>query len=264
MANEFADWPRQYYEPGGGDAFLFHVVYGDFPPSTPPPLDAQTYRSAGIPPGLKLARFDRASRADWFAGWEQDYVWGKVCDDDPALADAVRCAPDALLLHGEVADPPNLNYLRDAIGLLAFLLDHGGVGVHDAQVFHFFAVPEWRARIFDPAAAVPRHHVVILTSDEPADPRLTWFHTRGLRKFGRPDLSLHNVGPRYRQGVIDLFERFIEFQAFGGIIPGGREIRMRSLPPGGVAGEMSGCLGDPDFNNVHLPIAWPDEFALAE
>ncbi len=38
---------------------------------------------------------------------------------------------------------------------------------------------------------MPRQHVVILTSEEcSGDGRpLTWFHTRGMRKFGRPDLS---------------------------------------------------------------------------
>ena len=265
MAGELADWPRPHYQPGGGNAWLFHVVYGDFASSPPlPPLDAETYRTAGIAPPLRLASYDRARHVEWLAGWETGYVWETLCARQPQLADAVRRSPACLLLRGEITDPPNLNYLRDAVGLLTFLLDHGGVAIHDVQVLNFFSPQEWRARIFDPAAAVPRHHAVILTSDEPARPGLTWFHTRGLRKFGRPDLSLHHVGPRHRDAVIDLFNRFIEFQAFGGIVPAGQEIRTRALPAGGVVMNVAGTLDDPDFNNVHLPIVWADDRALAD
>jgi hypothetical protein len=63
-----------------------------------------------------------------------------------------------------------------------------------------------------------------------------------MRKFGRPDLSVHGVPPQYRGAVIDLFERFIAFQAFGGVIAEGQEIRMKTLPKGKTcrhAGDVS-------------------------
>lgn len=104
--------------------------------------------------------------------------------------------------------------------------------------------------------------MVILTSEEPASADRTWFHTRGLRKFGRPDISVHNVGAGYHDAIIDLCERFVELQAFGGIIDEGQEIRMRSLPAGAVA-RHDGSLDDEDFNNVHVEIVWPDR-ALGE
>jgi hypothetical protein len=118
----------------------------------------------------------------------------------------------------------------------------------------------WKRRIFEPAAPVPRHHVVILTSEEesvvPQSDALLWFHTRGMRKFGRPDLSIHNVPPRYHDAIIDLCERFIEFQAFGGVISPDYEIRMRSLPSG-MTCRHEGDVEDPDFNNVHVEITPP-------
>lgn len=138
------------------------------------------------------------------------------------------------------------------MGLLTFLLDHGGITVYDPCMFHWWEPEEWRHRIFDPAGPVPRHHVVILTSEE-LNPALTWFHTRGMRKFGRPDLSIHNVPARRNDAIIDLIERFIELQAFGGIIEEGQAIRMKSLPAG-MTCHHEGDLDDPDFNNVHVEI----------
>jgi hypothetical protein len=162
-----------------------------------------------------------------------------------------------------VGSPPNaeepqgdLNYLRDAVGLLTFLLNHGGIAVFDPWMFHWWEPEEWKERVFLPGGAVPRHHVIILTSPEPADPSLTWFHTRGMRKFGRPDLSLHRVPQQYSEAVIDLCNRFIELQAFGGVIEEGQEVRMRTLP-GGMTCHHVGDLDDPEFNNVHVEITPP-------
>jgi hypothetical protein len=77
-----------------------------------------------------------------------------------------------------------------------------------------------------------------------------------MRKFGRPDLSSHNVPTRYREAVIDLIERFIEFQALGGVIAEGQEISMKRLPSG-MTCRHGGDLDDPDFNNVHVEITPP-------
>ncbi len=77
---------------------------------------------------------------------------------------------------------------------------------------------EWRERAFEPAGPVPRHHAVILVSEEPEQGG-KWYHTRGMRKFGRPDVSVHGVTPELEAGVEDLLNRFIELLAFGGVVP---------------------------------------------
>jgi hypothetical protein len=59
-----------------------------------------------------------------------------------------------------------------------------------------------------------------------------------------------------RDGAIELCERFIQLQASGARIPEGQEIRMKSLPEGLVC-HHGGSLEDPDFNNVHVEIAFP-------
>jgi hypothetical protein len=74
-----------------------------------------------------------------------------------------------------------------------------------------------------------------------------------MLKFGRPDLSIRQVSQDWRDGAIDLCNRFIEFQALGGVIDEAQEIRMRSVPTG-LHGFHSGHLDDPDFNNTHVEI----------
>ena len=122
-------------------------------------------------------------------------------------------------------------------------------------MFCWWQPSDWKQQIFDPAAAVPRHHAVILVSEEKGS-SLKWFHTRGMREFGRPDISVHNVAPELEDGVIALCNRLIEHQAFGHVAHNGQHVKMASLPSGGVI-RHGGDLDDPDFNNFHLDVSWP-------
>jgi hypothetical protein len=108
--------------------------------------------------------------------------------------------------------------------------------------------------IFQPDPPNLRKQVTILVSDEPDGTH--WLHTRGMRKFGRPDLSFHKVGSQYEQPAIDLLNRFILLQAQGGLIPENKEIQISALPAG-LTCHHEGRLDDPDFNNVHVEIRWP-------
>lgn len=255
MTHALPDLPRQHYRQSGGKPSLFFVVYGKF--GELPALDAGKYRSGGVPASLDLSHYDREKHADVLTGFQDGYLWEELKKRNPKLANRVAGASECLILRGEIDDGPTLNYLRDAVGMLTFLLDHGGITVYDPFMFHWWEPDEWRQRIFGPADPVPTHHVVILTSEE-SSPGLTWFHTRGLRKFGRPDLSVRRVPAEHHEAVLDLCNRFIQLQAFGGIIEEGQAIRMRSLPAGMIC-HHAGDLDDPDFNNVHVEITWEHE-----
>lgn len=254
MPDNLIDWPRPHYRGPGGRPFLFYVVYGSFPQM--PALDRAKYRSNGPVPGLQLSHYGRDKQPDVLDGFRQGYLWDELKRHDPALAEVVAAADECMILRGELEDRGDLNYLRDTVGLLTFLLDHGGVCVYDPWMFRWWQPAAWKELIFQSGGAVPRQHVIILTSEEQEDASLRWFHTRGMRKFGRPDLSVHGVPPPHHVAVIDLCNRFIEFQACGGIIEEGQAIRMKTLP-GCMTCRHAGDVDDPDFNNVHVEITPP-------
>jgi hypothetical protein len=204
---------------------------------------------------MDLSHYGVERNRDVLVGFQEGYLWDELRTQNPPLADRIAETKECLILRGEVEDGETLNYLRDCVGLLTFLLDNGGVTIYDPLMFRWWEPEDWRTHIFVPNGAVPRQHVVLLTSQE-SDPALTWFHTRGMRKFGRADLSIRNVPAEYNDAVIDLCNRFIELEAFGGIIDEGQEIRMQSLPDG-MTCHHRGDLDDPDFNNVHVEIQWP-------
>lgn len=251
--NTLVDWKREQYKSGGGNALLFYAVHGKF--EQPFTLDRQHYRSNGPPPGVRVEIHKRENNpdTDFFVS---DYLGSELEAQGKELQEAVLASPESLLVLGELEDPSDLNYLRDTVGFIMSLLDQGGLAVCDPQRLTWWTAESWENELFDPAMAVPRHHVIILTSLEEKNPNLTWVHTRGMRKFGRPDLSIRNVPQKYFNTVTELCNRFIEHQAFGMLVPDGQEILMEGLP-GGLICYNKGDLEDPDFNNVHIEMIFP-------
>jgi hypothetical protein len=252
MSAELKSWPRPHFAPSGGNPLLFYVLFGQFDLSRP--LSQSKYRAAGMPKWLQLTSYDRAKQPEAFARYQTGPRWEMRARDVPLLAAEAERAPQCVVVRGEPADPPTLDYFRDSIGIVMWLLDCGGVAVHDPQMLWLWSADEWREEAFEPNEPNPDRHTAILVSGEGGG--TSWYHTRGMRKYGRPDLSVRGVGESHADGVTVLIERFVELQALGGLIPDGEVVRMKALPPGGVC-RHAGSLDDPDFNNVHVEIAWP-------
>lgn len=243
-------WLRPRFEPGGGDALLFFAVYGAFSPDIK--LSGSEYRTAGVAQGISIRKLNRPQSPEF--PFTSGPIGQLLARDQAPLFEKIQTVPECMIIQGEIADPPDLNYLRDTVGLVMYFLEHGGIAVIDPQQFKLYDCALWREEMFQPQPPDLRRHVVILWSCEANDTK--WFHTRGLRKFGRPDLSIHNVPTEYEKAIIDMFNRFILMQAQGGRIPDGQEIRMATLPPRLMC-HHGGTLEDPDFNNVHVEIRWP-------
>jgi hypothetical protein len=247
MQNTLISWERPQFQAGGSNAMVLYVIYGEFPTNVQ--LAASTYRSEGLPKGVQLRKLNRTQRPV-FPFTDGDFA-KTAGHDNPTTFAKIQKSPECVIIQGEVADPQNLNYLRDSIGIATWFLDNGGVAIMDPQQLKLYDPEFWRKEIFEPAPPRLSQHVVILISKESDGTK--WFYTRGLRQFGRPDLSFHNVPTAQEAAVVDLFNRFIILQAEGGRVPEGQEIRMASLPQG-LKCHYEGTFDDPDFNNVHIEV----------
>src|SRR5690606_18758997 len=127
-----------------------------------------------------------------------------------------------VVVRAEVSDPSTLDYFRDTVGVVTWLLDAGGVCVSDPQMLWLWPADEWRDEAFGGGELNPDRHTTIMVS--PEDGGTSWYHTRGMRKFGRPDLSVRGVGFGHADAVSLLIERLIEFQALGGVIRNGQGV----------------------------------------
>jgi hypothetical protein len=249
MSSTPSSWPRKYFEAGGGDPYLFYVVYGDIDPNAT--LSGSKYRCQGIPDGLKVQAYGPNVNPEVCTKFRDGLLWEELKNGNPDFASVIQSQSTCIILSGTFRDPSTLDYLRDTVGLITHFLDNGGVAVFDPQTFKWWSPCEWRSEIFDPASPVPLRHAIVLISED--ENGLEWIHTRGLRKFGRPDISFPRVEAEFRNGAIELCNRFIEFQAYGGVIAEGQAIKMKSLPTG-LRCFHHGGLDDPSFNNFHVTI----------
>ncbi len=250
MEDSIKTWNRKYFAKPLNKPMLFYVVYGNFTADFKIPHEK--YRTRGLLPAFKLMNFGPDNKPEVVKSFLKGYVWKTLIATDAVLAKKVSDSQECFVLTGEINDSSNLDYLRDVVGVITYLLDNGGECVYDPQAVQFFGKKRWMDNIFDPDGSVPRNHVIILVTEEKDG---KWYHTRGLRKFGRPDLSIHQVNTKYEDAVYDLFNRFIEYEGFGGIIAEGQEIKMKDLPAG-MWCETKGDFEDLDFNNQHVEIHW--------
>jgi hypothetical protein len=241
-------WPRKRFEPGGGKAMVFFALYGKFP--EPIQVSAEKYRTAGVPPGVRIKKVTRAEMPEFpFTGAG---IGRLLQPARPGLFAEIQQAPECMIISGELEDPPDLNYLRDTFGLVMYFLESGAQAVLDPQKIALYSPILWRQEIFGPNPPELLNNAVLLVSPEAAGTK--WLHTRGMRKFGRPDISFRGVESEQETAAIELCRRLIVLEGEGARVRDGEQFQADGFD-GPLACRVAGDLEDPDFNNTHLEIS---------
>lgn len=248
-------WPRPQWQDSGEQAFLLWFVFGDLEPDFK--IDALKYRTRGTPAGIEVVRYVNRELMKWegypLAGTLGQLLW----DENARLFERAKKAGDCVMLRGAIADPADLDGLRDMIGTITALTDLGGIAVLDPQTLSMYDAEEWRVRFFSADAFNARDHVLILCNEDESNSGRLHVHTRGMRKFARPDISVRNVPPAAANIAGELADRFVGFQALGGTVADGYAIEAGDAGAGIVV-QVTGEFDDPEFNNRHLALRWPD------
>ncbi len=247
-----AAWPRPHWQAGDGRSLLLWFVFGEFPRRLP--IDGAAWRTRGLPVGAEIARHATRDLARG-PGYPLAGALGDLLrEDDAALMVRAAAAPESFVIRAEPADAPDLDALRDGIGLVSALMAAGGVAVVDPQLLMAFDAQAWHARFFARPEFDVRDHVLMLCDADEQAPGSLHVHTRGLRKFARPDLSVRRVPAVARDVAGELLQRLAEWQALGGRFRAGQTVQAGNLVLSALPG---GHLDDLVFNNVHVAFDWP-------
>lgn len=246
-------WQRPHWQPSDEEIVVQYFVYGSFGSGRAP---SQDYGSPGLPKGVTLSSHRQADLASW-DGNPLHGALGQLLERDDSQAYALASqAPQVLILHGRFPDRKDTGYLRDTLGVLAALLDVGGVAVVDPQLLSVFSAETWRRRYLVKDGAPVRSHLLILRDDDAQQER-HWVHTRGMRLFGRPDLSVRHVPDAGLDRAGLLVERLAQLQALGARLEEGQSIDVDGLP-GGLTAHLGGSFEHPQFNNRYVEFRWPE------
>ncbi len=246
-------WQRPHWQPSSEQALLQFYVFGKFEPGRAPSID---YGSEGLPTGMELTSHHHNALRQW-EGYPLKGGMGRMFKDDaPEAYKHAMDAPEVLVVRGHLPDSADTGYLRDTLGVLAALLDVGGTAILDPQVLSLYDADGWRRQFLVRDGAPIRNHLLILRDAE-EQPGRYWIHTRGMRKFGRPDISIRNVPERDSDRAGLLCERLVELEALGAHFSEGQTLDTEGMH-GTLVAHLGGGYDDVDFNNTFVEFRWAD------
>lgn len=245
-------WQRPHWQPSDEEILLQFYVFGKFDAVRVPSAD---YGSPGLPSGMEAVSHYHSALRQW-EGYPLKGAMGRMYKADaPEAYQRAFDAPEVMVVRGTLKDSQATGYLRDTLGVLAGMLDIGGVAILDPQILSLLDADAWRRKYLIRDGAPIRHHLLILRDDD-ATPDHSWIHTRGMRKFGRPDISIRQVPDRALDRAGMLCEKLAELEALGAHFTDGQALDIEGVPDGVVA-HLGGGLDDPQFNNTYVELQWP-------
>jgi len=246
----FPAWQRPHWQPSSEEILLQFYVFGKFDTVRVP---STAYGSSGLPAGIEAVSHYHSALRQW-EGYPLKGAMGRMFKADaPDAWKLAFDAPEVMVVRGTLKDSQATGYLRDTLGVLAGMLDIGGTAILDPQILGLLDADAWRRKYLVRGGAPIRNHLLILCDGE--SPNRSWVHTRGMRKFGRPDISIRNVPDHAvdRAGV--LCEKLVELEALGANFSEGQALDVDGMA--GVVAHLGGGLDDPQFNNTYVEFRWP-------
>lgn len=192
MSTPIPTWPRTAFQPGGSLNAFQLFCFSSGPLRTDVPMSAARF-GLPSPEVMKLVEVRELTReldTAWFDGFRSGSLRAiatQALGDMSALDSATQLT--AVLISRE--DAPDLAHLQAGWAVTQWLVARGVSVVLDAQTNRFWKgadVAEWPAA--RPFALSTDVNIVV--EAEPTSPTAT-IHTRGMQKFGRPDLVVLTV-----------------------------------------------------------------------
>ena len=248
---------RPYYSDIGYEPLLFYVIFGVG--GSDLAVSREKHKVNGIPEGLEIYTVKRPDDDEYMNAMLGGSIAGILMRSEPELYNAALASDVWTVLRGEITNDSTLDYMQDTIGIVQALAEQGAAAILDLQTFSLFSADEWNdtyfAREFDPYA-----HADILVSETDNG---VWLHTRGMRKFGRPDISLENVPTDCSETALQLVNQMIYYAVMGAFYYQDSKFNIPNGVNYIVHPTFVGDMECPDFNNCYYRIHW-EECTVAE
>ena len=240
-----------YYEDLNYRPLIFYVVFGVNGEELS--VSRERHHVDTFPDGLDLISYNRSEHSEYMTELIGGAL-GKILDEsNHSLYETIQNAEQWVVIQGEVKKDADLNYMRNVIGFVQALIETGAVGVLDLLTFKLFTSEEWTSNIFSKEFN-PYDHVTILASA--MEDGAIWLHTRGMRKFGRPDISIEGVGENEVEHAAQVINQMIYYGALGVFFSRPTKLHTHSGLTYVVNPNFVDDLDNPDFNNSYYQILW--------
>jgi hypothetical protein len=181
-----AAWTRPAFQPTGRRAAFLLVAFTDREtPSSPPELAVAAPPTAPVS-ALRVSLVRYADQPEWFDGWRRGPMRtvAAVQNIDMGVVDAATCC---YVIAIDVEDSGDLAHLQLAWAVASSIAGAGNITVLDVYAATWHAGSDVAALAPDRPLSIQRE-ISITAETEPSPGFGHAVHTRGMIKFGRPDL----------------------------------------------------------------------------
>ena len=249
------DVTRKYYEKVDYKPVIFYAVFGNIEGKVE--ISKDKHHVDGMPKGIEINAYSQKDNEDYFKGIFGGSLGMVLCDSNKELYDKAREAVNCVVVRGNVEDAETFGYMKDLIGIVEAFAENNSVAILDLLNMTFISPAEWRYMYFEKEID-PKKHVNIFVSDD--DDNTYWFHTRGLAKFGRPDLSLHKIKKEEIDKMKSVLDLLIDYEGHGAYF----KDEVKVVTPEGetyvIKTEFVDDFHNPDFNNAYFNLDIKDVF----
>lgn len=244
-------YERPYYKDLGIRPLLFYVIFGVKDEELK--VSRHKHHVDGFPDGLDFVFINREKDNSYMHSLLENPL-GKILDrENHNLFEKVRNTDKWAVIRGEVQQDDSLDYMRNTIGFVQALLETGAKGVLDLQTFSLHSPEEWTDKFFG-REFNPNNHVVILSSE--MEDGSVWLHTRGMRKFGRPDIGIERVGTGETEDAIQVIGQMIYYGSLGAFFDKDVKLHTHNKKAYTVKPHFVNDYENGDYNNAYYNVLW--------
>lgn len=210
-------WTRPYFERSGRKARDFRVIWLEAPIGEPRFHPLRHGFPSGSLVDLKLTAIDDA---DWLRRWTEG-PWGYQLEQVAGIdALKLRDCRHGIVVQSELEDPSDLSHVQIGAAVCKAFADQGALAALDVIGDRWWSTPALLRLRPDRPFEIEEHITTTAESNERSPGSGHLCHTRGLRKFARPEVFLRGLRPSDFRGagklLNDLGDRLASGNDYGG------------------------------------------------
>jgi len=255
MVNSSADevWGRNSFEKTDANALLFYVIFGV--DEVQLNLSKSKHNITGYPESIQILNYSKSgsdAQKEYIEGLYSDTLGRFLKDKSESLYKKTTDSDSVVLIQLEIEDQQDLEYLRNTLGIVQCILEQDAVSILDIQTASWYSAKEWTKKFFQPKKPQALEQVSVFYSKEESG---YWVHTRGMRKFARPDISITAVPESALASAKASVDKLVTHLANGGDVENTVSLRQAELGDF-TNGQIKGGLENLDFNNFYYEFTW--------
>lgn len=236
---------RKYYNDIDYKPFLFYVVFGVSEENMQ--VSKSKHHVDEVPAGIDIRCLNRKDNNDYIENFFQGAIGDIIRENDEELYNICREQDRCVVIQGAAIEDATFDYMRNIVGVMQAFVDNGAVGILDLLTFSLFSPKRYTEKFFEKDINA-QDHVVILISK--TDDKF-WIHTRGMSKFGRPDISMEDVEESKLALCERLINQMIYFGGEGAVFKEQIKINVSPEESHMVRTEFINDFDNDDFNNAY-------------